>query len=127
MSVLLLYLSEIRLIQPQDRISVLPLPITKSKNRFLFNSESTFQVVCLRYRFLWPPHSAVGYSHHNFLVDCLMSFKVYSLFGQSHTELITLCTFQIFKLSKNFTLIYICIYSQNVFYFKLFSFYFLFD
>ena len=33
-SVVLLYLSEYRLIQPQDGISVLPLPITRSKESF---------------------------------------------------------------------------------------------
>ena len=41
-SVVLLYLSEFRLIQPQDGISVLPLPITRSKESLLYLSESTF-------------------------------------------------------------------------------------
>ena len=35
-SVVLLYLSEFRLIQPQDGISVLPLPITRSKESLLY-------------------------------------------------------------------------------------------
>ena len=35
-SVVLLYLSEFRLIQPQDGISVLPLPITRSKELLLY-------------------------------------------------------------------------------------------
>jgi len=35
-SVLLPYLSEFRLIQPQDGISVLPLPITRSKESLLY-------------------------------------------------------------------------------------------
>ena len=42
-SVVLLYLSEFRLIQPQDGISVLPLPITRSKELLLYLfSKSTF-------------------------------------------------------------------------------------
>ena len=35
-SVVLLYLSEFRLIQPQDGISELPLPITRSKESLLY-------------------------------------------------------------------------------------------
>ena len=66
---------------------------------------------------------AGGYSHHNFLVDSLMSFYVYSLFRQSHKELITLFTFY-FQIVKKLINIYILEKSETVFFFKLFLIYF---
>ena len=92
-SVLLLYLSEFRLIQPLSGIWFYPTHNKVKESRslvFLKVHSKSFVNESLK-----PTILAGGYSHHNFLVDCLMSFYVYSLFGQSHIELITLNTFLI--------------------------------
>ena len=83
-------------------------------------SKSTLDGRCL-FRTVRPLQHLAEFQAPHLILDCLMSLFRYSLFGQSHREIITLSTFQNFKLSKNIcitldTLIYICIYSQNVFY-----------
>ena len=64
------------------------------------------------------------------ILDCLMGLFRYPLFSQSHTEFITLHTFQKFKLSKNFILsdynIYMYIFSKRIL-FTLFLILFLID
>ncbi len=70
-SVVLLYLSEFRLIQPQDGISELPLPKTRSKELLLYV-----------YPKVPSPTTIVGYCQHHaeyqlttsLGADCVMSF-----------------------------------------------------
>ena len=61
------YLSEFRLIRPQDGISVLPLPITRSKNRVLLVFLEVHYVSYVYKTFTYSPHSASGQSPRHYV------------------------------------------------------------
>ena len=69
-SVVLLYLSEFRLIQPQDGISVLPLPITRSKELLLYFFPKVHT-----------PTTIVGYFQHLAEYQLTTSLRVDYLMG----------------------------------------------
>ena len=69
-SVVLLYLSEFRLIQPQDGISVLPLPITRSKELLLYLFPKVHS-----------PTTIVGYFQHLAEYQLTTSLEVDYLMG----------------------------------------------
>ena len=66
-------------------------------------SKSTLDGRCL-FRTVRPLQHLAEFQAPHLILDCLMGLFRYPLFGQSHTEFITLHTFQKFKLSKNFIL-----------------------
>ena len=101
-SVSLPYLSEFRLVRPQDGISVLPLPITRSKESLLYVFRKYIRQPMSRYRsrISTTPKLTTSLSWIT-----LWASKGYPLFSQSHTELATLSTVpKLSKLSKNFWL-----------------------
>ena len=98
-SVVLLYLSEFRLIQPQVGISVLPLPKTRSKELLLYVFRKyILQLLSQGIVNIKPNTNSPQVSEW----ITLWASKVYPLFGQSHTELITLYTFRFPNCQKTF-------------------------
>ena len=90
-SVVLLYLSEFRLIQPQVGISVLPLPKTRSKELLLYVFRKyILQLLSQGIVNIKPNTNSPQVSEW----ITLWASKGHPLFGQSHTELITLSTFR---------------------------------
>ena len=90
-SVVLLYLSEFRLIQPQVGISVLPLPKTRSKELLLY----VFRKYILQLLSQGIVNIKPNTNSPQVLKRiALWASKGYPLFSQSHTELITLSTFR---------------------------------
>ena len=86
-------------------------------------SKSTLDGRCL-FRTVRPLQHLAEFQAPHLILDCLMGLFRYPLFGQSHTEFITLHTFQNFKLSKNFILsdynIYMYIFSKRILFFIIF-------
>ena len=96
-SVVLLYLSEFRLIQPQDGISVLPLPITRSKESLLY----LFRKYLLQLLSQGIVNIQPNTNSPQVLKQiALWASKGYPLFSQSHTESATLSTFLFPKCQK---------------------------